>query len=314
MKIVDAFDLLSTPPKPINYLVEGLIPIGTCGDLFGPPGEGKSSLTLDLLKAVASGKGQWHGLKCVSGNVVILGGERSDVDSFQRDLHRSNKHQIEPGVMVMPQANGGEAAIWNWNKGACEWELTEWGKEVTDWLAIFHPVLVVLDTTLSVARGSDQLNNPQQYAQGETTRGWARKLSTTAISVSHTNQASAQQSVDWRLNYLSRAGGNGLPGSLRWMAGLSRLRYDDALAEKLELKDRAGKDWLICVGASKNNEMPRPCWTNDFPAIFQLKLDGSLLLVMDGREVKERVLNSTGTKLKKVSGGKSKKEGQYGNW
>lgn len=289
MKIVDAFDLLQSPPKPISYLLEGLIPIGTCGDLFGAPGDGKSSLTLDLLLTVASGKGIWNGLQCASGNVVILGGERSDVDSFQRDLHRTGKSGISRGSLTMPQSESGDSAIWIWNRDSNNWELTSWGHRVIEYLHKIKPVMTVFDTTMSVARGSDLLNNPQQYLLGEVMRSLTKLIQTTSISISHTNQSSSREEINWRLKYLSRSGGNGLPGSLRWLAGLSRLRPEDSLAKKLSLVSDAKKHWLIALGVSKNNEMPKPHWTSETPGIFQLNADGSLKLIMDGREVRGRL-------------------------
>jgi hypothetical protein len=57
MKTIDAADLLAAPPQPISWAVEGLMPIGTVGDLAGPPGAGKSTLILDLATAIASGDG-----------------------------------------------------------------------------------------------------------------------------------------------------------------------------------------------------------------------------------------------------------------
>jgi RecA-family ATPase len=201
MIITDAYDLLQTQPKSINYLVEGLLPLGSCGDLFGAPGEGKSSLTLDLMKAIASGVGQWHGLRCASGTVVILGGERTNIDAFQRDLHRSGKHKIDKRALLLPQAESGQSAIWEWNKEYQQWYMTKWGKEISDWLMLTQPVMVVLDTTMSVARGSDQLNNSQQYDLGDVIRRWTQTLNTTAISISHTNQASFRDQVDWRLGH-----------------------------------------------------------------------------------------------------------------
>lgn len=37
-------------PGPINYLVEGILPKGTCGDVYGPPDEGRSLQDEDSTK------------------------------------------------------------------------------------------------------------------------------------------------------------------------------------------------------------------------------------------------------------------------
>jgi hypothetical protein len=295
VNLVDAADLLASPPKPIEYLIDGLLPSGTCGDLFGMPGAGKSTLTLDLLTTLASGVGNWHGLKCAAGAVAVIGGERKNADAFQRDLHRGRNKNIRAGQLLAPSPASGDNAIWAWEKRAEQWRLTGWGQDLTAFLQHEKPVLVCLDTVMSIARGSDLLDQPQQYALGETIINWTNTLKTTSLTVSHTNQASHQQEVDERLNYLSRAGGNGFAGAVRWMAGLSRLRGSDTLSKKLGLVERASNERLIAAGASKHNEMPRPYWSHMYPSIFKLEDHGGLTLVRDGREVRESIINFDST-------------------
>ena len=139
-------------------------------------------------------------------------------------------------------------------------------------------------TILSAAQGCDLLDGPQQYALGQAIRRWAKvTCAAVTITVSHTNQASALQGLSDRLDYLSRAGGNGYPGSLRHLAGLTRLRKDEVPG-----LDPAQDRTLFAVGVSKHNESPPTRWAHYAPAIFS-QACGRLELVMDGAEVAERL-------------------------
>lgn len=280
----DAADLLSKPTQPIGWLVDGILPTGTVGDVFGPPGEGKSTILLHLAMTIATDAGNWFGCRCASGRVAILGGEKSSEGAAARDLHRVWRGRgIEPGQLKISQQ---DEPLWRWDRLVQGWVLTEVGQQETASLAVFQPVLVLLDTTMAVAAGGDQIDNVAQYSLGKTIQRWARDLGgASVLGVSHTNQASAKESAAWRLNYLSRAGGNGLPGALRWLAGVTRIRPDDDLAKLLGLEDEVARKKLVAFGVSKNNEIPTPTWNPHAPAVFEIKEDGSLLLVRDGREV-----------------------------
>jgi hypothetical protein len=148
------------------------------------------------------------------------------------------------------------------------------------------PVLVIVDTTLSAAAGCDLLNQPQQYALGQTMRGWGKQIGAAAtLSVSHTNQASSGAGIPLhdRLDYLSRSGGNGFPGALRHMGGLTKLRDEDVPG--IKPRDDAT---LFAFGFSKHNESPPADWTHYSPAIFSQR-SGRVDLVADGKEVAERL-------------------------
>ncbi len=293
IKFVDAHHIMLRTIEPIKFFIDGLLPVGESGDLYGPPGEGKTSLITNLAVAVACGKGNWQGLRCSSGKVVILGGERGNESAFQRDLYRAGGSDIPPGNLMLLQAPDGKNAIWKWARGLDEWQLTQWGKRVTNCLVKLSPELVILDTTMSIATGNNPVDVAQQYGLGETIQHWKRLIRTTTISISHTNQSSAGEEVSRRLHYLSRSGGNGFPGSIRWIAGLTKLKAGDKLVGQLGLAERIKSDWLVAFGASKHNEMGRPNWNNDYPSIFNLTKDGEMVMVMTGEEVKDALARGT---------------------
>lgn len=55
-----AAELLAKQPPPIDWLVGGLLPTGTLGDVSGPPGDGKSTILLSLADHISRGAA-WYG-------------------------------------------------------------------------------------------------------------------------------------------------------------------------------------------------------------------------------------------------------------
>ena len=60
-------------PAP-EWLIENIIPVGTLGLLYGPPGVGKSFVGLDWACSVASGR-EWQGHRVRQGSVVYVAAE-----------------------------------------------------------------------------------------------------------------------------------------------------------------------------------------------------------------------------------------------
>jgi hypothetical protein len=295
IRIVDAHEVMQQPPQPMAWAVDGLFPMGAVVDVFGPPGAGKTTLVTDLALAFAGGAGKWHGHDCIDGPVAVLGGERTDRAAIARDLHRTQRPAPPQGDLVFPLDHDDDCPpIWRWNKraddGAGCWALTDWGDQITNWLVNARPVLVIIDTVLSAAQGCDLLDPAQQYALGQTIRRWSKLVDPAlTLTISHTNQASSNADLKDRLDYLSRAGGNGFPGSLRTLAGLTRVRDGEVPGF-----DPADDETLFAFGLSKHNESPRPDWTHHAPAIFSQR-SGRLELVADGVEVRKRIEKGAAT-------------------
>lgn len=276
MKTFHSSELLATSPKPINYVVDRFIPAGGICDISGPPGEGKSTIALSLVAAISTGS-SWFGMRVQQVPAAWISGEASDQDAIARDLHRLKVDGDSDITFILP-----DVELFRFADDV--WITTAEGRAVIDSVREKQIGLVVIDTVGSVVAGSKEIDNDQQRQLARHIRAETRGL--TVITISHTNQASATESLEWRLHYLSRAGGNGYPGAIRWAAGVSELRSEkDAKAVGLEDYDVAGRR-LVAFGASKYNEMPTPDWTNRTPAIFEIKRDGGLVLFKDGRELK----------------------------
>ena len=86
--LISANQLLGTPPKPREYLIDGFLPKKIVCGLFAAGGTGKSFLSLSIAVSLASGA-PLFGKFWVSkpGKVVIVSGE-DDSEEIQRRLHR----------------------------------------------------------------------------------------------------------------------------------------------------------------------------------------------------------------------------------
>ena len=269
-------ELLATPPASIEYLVDGILPLGTGGDVSGPPGEGKSTILLSLCGAISSGR-SWFGMRTKHMPVAWITGEASGRDAIARDLHRLRiDANADISFFTVDQEMfrfDGEA-----------WTTTAEGDAVIEQLRAARIGFVIIDTIGSVCAGLKEIDNDQQRQLARHLRGALAGM--TWLTISHTNQASAKDALPWRLHYLSRAGGNGFPGAVRWAAGVAAVTENDYTLPKVKLPDEDRRRRLVGFGVSKHNEMPRAAWTNQHPTIFEIKPDGALVLVIDGREGK----------------------------
>lgn len=304
VQLIDWADF-ADPPPPVDWLVEGILPAGVAGDVFGPPNAGKSSLIYSLAVHIAGGSPTWFGRAIKPGRVVIVGGEHSGRDAHWRSAYRfvAEVHLPRGQLFTVDQT-----PILKWHKGYTSDKTQEgWyyrqpmtgkdermnhpgGAAIIEKIAELRPALVIFDTTLAVAEGCNQLDNPQQYTLSEfmQKRIVPDLYGSTVITISHTNQASSSMPLNRRLHYEARAGGNGAPGAFRWMAGLTRIRDAEdctALGDVIDAKDVKRRSFFA-FGVSKHNEV-RPAWTNESPAVFETMEDGRILMVASGERVRE---------------------------
>lgn len=299
MKVFHSADLVSRPAKPIKWLIEGILPLKGGGDVFGPPNDGKSTVVMTIADHVSRGA-DWFGHKTTKVPVAWITGEASDEDAIQRDMQRLNVGRDSDIIVLFA-----EEPMFRWEPaGAGRWITTDEGGAIINRCHEAGVGLAVVDTTGSVVAGLKELDNDQQR---QLARHIRRSFGVIApLTISHTNQSSAEGKLDWRLHYMSRAGGNGFPGAIRWAAGISRLQPQDA--EKLGGRvtaEEIEQSKLIAFGISKHNEMPRPADCNNHqPMIFEMRDDGGLSLVADGKAVGLYQRQAAGAKKDKKRSGR----------
>lgn len=276
MKVFHSRQLLAEPAKPVRYIVEGILPDSLVpADVSGPPGAGKSTIVLSMVEHISTGK-KWFGKNVQQRPVAWISGEASDESAIQRDLHRLQADPESDITVIFP-----DAEMFRWEKKEGVWQVTEEGGRVLQYCKDSGIGLFVIDTLGSVCAGLEEINNDQQR---QLARMLKKVIGMPSIVISHTNQASAKDHLSWRLHYLSRAGGNGFPGAIRWAAGVSLLQEQDvACLGGAVTKEDIESCRLVAFGASKYNEIPRPedC-NNDCPMVFDIKQTGELVLFARG--------------------------------
>lgn len=279
MKEFHSSALLAKQPQPIEWVVDGILPLLTLGDVSGPPGDGKSTILLSLCASVSAGC-EWFSHNVRQMPVAWVSGEASGEAALCRDLWRLRVTEDADILFLMP-----DEAMFRFDRLAGQWNTTPEGAAIFQRCKDAGIGLIVIDTIGSVTAGLQEIDNDQQRQLARHIR--KETLGMTSLLVSHTNQASAKDSLDWRLHYLSRAGGNGFPGAVRWAAGVSKLQAQDA--ERLGGRvttDEIESSKLVAFGVSKHNEMPRPAGaSNDAPLIFEIRPDGELVLVASGEAI-----------------------------
>ncbi|HQU17234.1 MAG TPA: AAA family ATPase [Gammaproteobacteria bacterium] len=320
------------PPAPkIDWLIEGLLPLGGAVDVYGPPGSRKSTLIYHLAATIAAGGGQWFRWPVAGGRVAIIGGEASNKNMHWRMARRiMTLSGCEPDpdrIVTLP-----DRPILRWAKGYVYdgrqegWDITPVGQRVIEYLGEYRPTLLIIDTILAGAQGCNVIDVAQQYALAEELAKIANQLNCSVLTVSHTNQASMGRNIrlDDRLFYTARSGGNGAPGAWRWMAGVATIHDDDQkyLGECVARLDLASGRYFA-TGVSKHNEIEQPGsmhWSS--PAIFAAGA-GELMLVADGIEtqasIREAALRAKdrGSESRVVRGGSGRRRGndaRSGGW
>lgn len=289
LAVVDAASLVTEEAPEVNWLIRDLLPAGGLCDVSGPPGDGKTSIVLDMMLHLANGT-PWHH-QVVQTRCAYITAEHSSPEAFHRDLRRvaGGNAALDPGMLVSYFA---DEPIFEWRDGnyhdhsRAGWYRTDYCYRLTEAFCRSRPGLIVLDTVgMLTARGSE-IDNDQQRHLALQLKRWASELKATVLTISHTNQSSTGDKLPDRLNYISRAGGNGFPGQCRWHAGVSRVRESDLadlghLFHHGEVQERK----LVAFGVSKHNEIRQPAWNRFSPAVFEIRPDGTVLLVVDGKQV-----------------------------
>ncbi len=275
LRVYDASLICQRTYTQQNYLVDKLIPVGPV-DVFGPPAVSKSTIIGTLISAIANNDGTWMGRKCASGRVCMIGGEKADEDVWKRDFTRLKVHYPDPDrfLIINPRM-----FLFEYDRIKESWNYShECRHQILPLLKCFAPTLVVIDTLSRYAKGSDPGNITQQVELGVAIERAQRDFNAgTLVTISHTPQHVSNLSLSSRLDYMSRSGGNGLPGILRNMLALTELKSDE--------RESAGilpeRNRVIALAAAKHSETaaPQPNGSKVNPILFELKLDGSVAVL-----------------------------------
>lgn len=92
---------LCKQPKPIDYLIKGIMRKGGLGMIYGESGCGKSFTVLDMAASIACEKIEsWHGLKLHHGPVIYFCGEGADGINARLACW-CNEHDINPDSLQL---------------------------------------------------------------------------------------------------------------------------------------------------------------------------------------------------------------------
>jgi RecA-family ATPase len=215
--------------------------------------------------AVASGQ-PFYGMKTFPGRVMYVSNEWSDEDEVCRIWYEKTRNIATGRIDLVrsgPLLEWGSVDAGGRRKNV--WEFTRRGSQILRRLEHTNPDLIILDTVLGLCSGVEQLNNSMTYALGDLLqKEIGTKFGAALIAVAHTSQSSSKESLEQRLHYAAMAGGNGLPGALRMMIGLTKVQPSDFGTEAAGFSRN-----IVAVGSSKFNvDGFRPLWTNNEPGYF----------------------------------------------
>ena len=174
--------------------------------------------------------------------------------------------------------------LWEWNKQTGKWIRTKAYSEALKGIKRIKPVMLIGDTIMRITAGIEELNNTQQAYLGREMEEFSRELGCLFLVIGHTNQSSARESLNWRLHYTARSGGNGLPGVMRYCFAVTRLHEHDSKTTGFP-EDSLNFRRLLACGISKGNELPWRAWSDTNPAFFEILTDGQLVRI-DKKPVK----------------------------
>jgi len=158
-----------TAPAPLRqWLVQDWIPIGYATGLYGDGGLGKSLLLQQLLTSVATGL-PWLGLDVRPGNAFGFMCEDDPAELHRRQEAINRQMELSPAHLELLRYTsrlGLENILMTFDDRNRP-ELTTLFKELVQYLTIFRPRLVVLDTLADIFGGEEvKRAHARQFVQG----------------------------------------------------------------------------------------------------------------------------------------------------
>lgn len=178
-RIFGASDLLTQ--SPLEWLVKGLIPKQTAIVIFGPSGDGKSFVTLDLAWSIAAGLDCFGQLPVTQGPVVYVGSEGRT--GLARRFHAWVQHR---------KTNSKTLKDWHWTTDRldlCDHTAVEaFLSDLSRALGRSRPVLIVFDTLAKCLVGRDESNAKDMGLAVDALRTIRERLDCATLVVHHTGK------------------------------------------------------------------------------------------------------------------------------
>lgn len=141
---IDVLDFLANTSDERDWIVAGHISIATTIVLFADGGVGKTLLTYDICKAVATGQ-SWNGFRTKQGKVLIIQTDEPEIDTKER-LYTAGFSDTPKGVI----------------KIETKWQFSQIS-QLRQWIEHERPVFVVIDSLTSANRHSSVEEKDASY-------------------------------------------------------------------------------------------------------------------------------------------------------
>lgn len=245
---IDIIACYSTPPKPRDYVLPGLIP-GTVGSIVSPGGQGKSMLALQLAHHVAGGVDMLGLGKLHTGPVSYLSAEDGG------DILHERLHAIG-GLLDSQQRNAvaSNLTIEDLTRETPDLCRADWLRYLEDHAAISR--LVILDTLRSFHSADENDGTAMSVLIGHIRAIAARRQS--AIVFLHHSSKALAISGQGDMQQASR-GSSVLTDNIRWQAFLAGMTKEEAakltdyeFAKRINIPDDE-RGFFVRFGISKQN-------------------------------------------------------------
>lgn len=180
-KVLSIDDLLNMPPP--RWIVEGTLQEQSAAVLFGPPGEGKSFVALDIALCMAAGIA-WHGHAVVPGNVLYIAAEGAAGLGV-----RVQAWIKEHGLLSAPNA----FQLFTDELTFAEREMADDFLEfVADEAEVARPRLIVVDTLSQTSTGFEENSNTDMARYFKRVQGLVNRTGATVLVIHHTGKESSK--------------------------------------------------------------------------------------------------------------------------
>ncbi|MGI2907671.1 bifunctional DNA primase/polymerase [Tolypothrix sp. VBCCA 56010] len=171
LKRMSLSDLLNHESEELSWLIPELLPKGELVILGGAPKAGKTLMAIDAAFAIATGEGDFLGMRCDRGKVLFVSNDASP---------RSTKSQlIRRGFRESDSA---------WLEIVFDWTIDKL-YELEQTLADFRPDLVIIDSLKSISVGSVISENSAEFSNNiYALRNLFTQYRTAGILIHHTGK------------------------------------------------------------------------------------------------------------------------------